>query len=185
MAKSNIQKADLFAEYFKTVFRPYPSAVLRDDDREVLTTPVLPGLLPTPLKNFTKKEIQATINNLRPNKSPGFDLITGTVLKQLPKAGLQAITLLFNSILHTRHFPGQWKVSQIIPILKPGEPPEVVTSYRPISLLPVLSKLFEKLLVTRINPLLHAKQIIPDHQFGFRRKHVTTEQVHHVVIIIH
>ena len=63
-AKSNIQKADLFAEYFKTVFTPYPSAVLRDDDREVLTTPVLPGLLPTPLKNFTKKEIQATINKL-------------------------------------------------------------------------------------------------------------------------
>ena len=138
-----------------------------------------------PPQKLYKNEIEATINKLRLNKSPGFDLITGTVLKQLQDAGLQAITLLFNSILRTGHFPGQWKVSQIIPILKPGKPPEEVTSYRPISLLPVLSKLFEKLLVTRIKPLLHTKQIIPDHQFGFRRKHATTEQVHRIVNIIH
>jgi hypothetical protein len=54
-----------------------------------------------------------------------------------------------------------------IPILKPGKSPEETQYYRPISLLPVLSKLFEKLLITRIQPTLQDKQIIPDHQFGF------------------
>jgi hypothetical protein len=43
------------------------------------------------------------------------------------------------------------EVSQITPLLKPGKPAEEVTSYRPISLLPVLSKLFEKLFLTKIN----------------------------------
>jgi retron-type reverse transcriptase len=57
----------------------------------------------------------------------------------------------------------------------------VVTSYRPTSLLPVLSKVFEKLLLTRLQPILQEKSVIPDHQFGFRRKHATVEQIHRIV----
>jgi hypothetical protein len=71
-----------------------------------------------------------------------------------------------------------------MPLLKPRKPAEDVTSYRPISLLPILSKLFEKLLLTRVHPILHDNQILPDHQFGFRRKRATIEQVHRVVNVI-
>ena len=89
-------------------------------------------------------------------------------LKKLPDVGIRAITLIFNSVLRTGYFTGQWK---------PGKPAEEVTSYRPISLLPILTKLFGKLFLTRIQPILHEKRFIPDHQFGFRQKHATTEQV--------
>ena len=58
-------------------------------------------------------------------------------------------------------------------------------SYRPISLLPVLSKLFEKLFLTRIKPTLQEKSIIPDHQFGFRQKHATIEQAHRITNVTH
>jgi hypothetical protein len=51
-------------------------------------------------------------------------------------------------------------------------------SYRPISLVPILSTWFEKLFLTRIKPTLQEKRVIPGHQFGFRHKHATTEQVH-------
>jgi len=78
-------------------------------------------------------------------KASGYDLITGRILKELPEVGLRAITLIFNSAMRTGYFPAQWKVSQIINILKPGKPADEVTSYRPISLLPILSKLYEKL----------------------------------------
>jgi len=98
---------------------------------------------------------------------------------------MRAITQLLNSILRTGHLPGLWKVSQIIPILKPGKLPEEAQSYRPVSLLPVLSKVFEKLLITGILPTLQKKQVVPDHQFGFRKKHATTEQVHRIFNIIH
>ena len=67
------------------------------------------------------------------------------------------------------------------PILVPGKPPEEVTSYSPISLLPVLLNVFEKLFLTRLQPSLREKTVIPDHQFSFRRKHATTEQVHRIV----
>jgi len=69
-------------------------------------------------------------------------------------------------------------------LLKPGKPPEKVTSYIPISLLPSLSKLFEKLLLKRLKPIIEVKQLIPEHQFGFRSKHSTIEQVHRVTNII-
>jgi hypothetical protein len=111
-------------------------------------------------------------------KIPGYDLITGRILKELPKVVLRAITLIFNSVMRTGFFPAQWKVFQIITILKPGQSADEVTSYRPISLLPILSKLFEKIFLTRLQPLLHEQRSIPDHQFGFRQKHATIEQVH-------
>jgi hypothetical protein len=52
-------------------------------------------------------------------------------------------------------------------------------------LLPILSKLFEKLFLTRILPTLQEKRILPDHQFGFRQKHSTVEQVHCITNAIH
>jgi hypothetical protein len=110
---------------------------------------------------------------MRTKKAPGYDLITGRILKELPEFGLKAITLIYNSVMRTGFFPAQWKVSQIITILKPGKTDDEVTSYRHISLLPILSKLFEKLFLTRLQPLLHEQRIIPDNQFGFRQKHAT------------
>ena len=66
-------------------------------------------------------------------------------------------------------------------IIKPGKPPEDPKSYRPISILPILSKLFEKLLLTKLQPILEERKLIPKHQFGFRAKYATIEQVHRLV----
>jgi len=141
--------------------------MLETEEWAILRALASPGLPHTPVRTFKLTEIRTAVNKLRPTKSPGYELITSRVLQELPDVGLCAITQIFNNIL------------------KPGKPAGEVQSYRPISLLPVLSKLFEKLLITRIQPTLQDKQILPDHQFGFRQKHATTEQVHHIVSIIH
>jgi len=65
-------------------------------------------------------------------------------------------------------------------IQKPGKPAELPESYRPVSLFPVLSKLFQKLLLSRINIIMENYGLIPDYQFGFRNKHAT-EQIHRIV----
>jgi hypothetical protein len=65
-------------------------------------------------------------------------------------------------------------------IAKPGKNPADLTSYRPISLLPLLSKILEKIL-RRLTPIIVDNKLIPSHQFGFRTKHGTIEQVHTVV----
>jgi hypothetical protein len=66
-------------------------------------------------------------------------------------------------------------------IAKPGKNPADVTSYRPISLLPLLSKILEMLILRRLTPIIADNKIIPYHQFDFRTKHGTIEQVHRVV----
>jgi len=65
-------------------------------------------------------------------------------------------------------------------IPKPGKDHTIPSSYRPISLLSCLSKLFEKRLLTRIIPYLGAHNVIRAHQFGFRQNHGTIEQVNRI-----
>jgi hypothetical protein len=89
-----------------------------------------------------------------PKKSPGYDLITGKILQELPTVGIKYLTHLFNAVLLLNYFPSQWKVAHIILILKPGKTLYALTSYRPISLLPIVSKVFEKLLLTQLLPIV-------------------------------
>jgi hypothetical protein len=65
-------------------------------------------------------------------------------------------------------------------IRKIGKAADELISYRPINLLSIMSKEFEKGLVRRLHPLLKEKKILPDYQFGFRRQHSTAEQIHRV-----
>ncbi|CAH2108179.1 unnamed protein product [Euphydryas editha] len=70
-------------------------------------------------------------------------------------------------------------------ILKPGKAPEETSSYRPISLLPVFSKVMEILFLKRLNTVIAENKIIPEHHFGFRKNNDTIEQVHRLVEEIH
>ncbi|KAI0275876.1 hypothetical protein BC826DRAFT_883722, partial [Russula brevipes] len=74
-------------------------------------------------------------------KSPGPDRITARMLKELPLVAQYFILYIYNSMLRLGYYPDSWKYSEIIMIPKPGKDPTQVTSYRPISLLPMLSKL--------------------------------------------
>jgi hypothetical protein len=99
----------------------------------------------------------------------------------LPTIGIKYLTKLFNAVLLKGYFRAQWKVTQIILILKPGKPRSELTSYRPISLLPIVSKVFEKILLKRLLPVVENNRLILNHQFGFRQKHSTIEQTHRIV----
>ena len=81
-----------------------------------------------------------------------------------------------NAILRLGQFLDQWKVAQIILIPKQGKPHTEVSSYRPISLLPILSKVFGKLLSKRLLITVENDELIPEHQFGFRHMNSTIEQ---------
>ena len=87
-------------------------------------------------------------------------------------------------MLRLEYFPVQLKIAQLVVVPKPGKPPNVTSSYRPISLLPLVSKLFEKVILKRLNPILDELNLIPEHQFGFRKQHSTIEQTHRLVDVI-
>jgi hypothetical protein len=139
-----------------------------------------------PIKFLTLKEIRNIIQeDLSPRKAPGYDLITGRILKEMPTKGIVHLTTICNAIIRTGYFPVEWNLAQIIMIPKPGNPIEDASSYRPISLLPIMSKIFEKALLKRLRPILEENRIPLDHQFVFRQKHSTIEKVHLITEIIY
>jgi hypothetical protein len=117
-------------------------------------------------------------------KAPGFDLITGKILKYLKRKALVKLTTLFNACIRLKHVPDAWKIAEIVTIPKLGKNLSEVESYRPISLLPIMSKLFEKLILKHLKPIIIEKHLVPTHQFGFRDNHSTVDQVHRIADII-
>jgi hypothetical protein len=89
--------------------------------------------------------------------------------------------VLFNASLRLTYFPQLWKFSTIVVFLKPKKPPDILSSYRPISLLPFFAKIFERLVLKRILPYITSNNILPNTQFGFRASHSTTHQLHKLV----
>jgi len=78
------------------------------EERAILLALASPGQPHPAVRTFTLPEVRSATNKLRPTKSPGYDLITDKVLQELPEVGLRAITQMFNSILRTGYFPGQY-----------------------------------------------------------------------------
>jgi hypothetical protein len=89
--------------------------------------------------------------------------------------------LIFNAILITHHFPTVWKHARVISILKPGKDPALPSSYRPISLLDTIGKLFEKILLARILHEVNVRGLLRNEQFGFRPEHSTSLQLARLV----
>lgn len=178
-AKSPIEKANLFADHLENTFKPFPN--LTSDENIVRITKYDSRSIP----RITRNELISVItNDIKSHKAPGYDLITGKILKELPENGVRKLLYIINASLRLRYVPNQWKVAEVIMIPKPGKQPNDRKSYRPISLLPTMSKVFEKLILKRLIPILVGRNLIPTHQFGFRSKHSTIEQVHRVSNII-
>ena len=76
----------------------------------------------------------------------------------------------------TGTFPDELKIARVIPLFKYGNR-NLMSNYRPISILPTLSKIFEKLIHVRIYQFLDENQVLYNYQFGFRKAHSTVNEV--------
>uniref|UniRef100_A0A2S2P698 Putative RNA-directed DNA polymerase n=1 Tax=Schizaphis graminum TaxID=13262 RepID=A0A2S2P698_SCHGA len=181
LASSDADKAELLKNHLAKIFTPHSDIQIPHHTALVnrfLDSPIPPSI---PLKYFTPSDIKNAIQNYSLKKSPGYDLITAEVAKCLPKRAIVLLTVLINASLRLAYFPQLWKFSIIIVFPKPKKPPDILSSYRPISLLPFLAKIFERLILKRILPYIFTSNIIPNTQFGFRASHSTTHQLHRLV----
>lgn len=176
-ARNNAEKANAFADHLTQVFTPNISSTTNCNLQPSCNLPKKPI-------QFGLPELKNIIKELDVKKSPGHDKITANMIKELPECAVRILLFIYNAINRTGHFPLNWKMSQIILIPKPGKDITQTTSYRPISLLSILSKVYEKLLLSIIIAYANEHNIIPQHQFGFRKKHSTIEQVHRIVTLI-
>jgi hypothetical protein len=179
-ARTDTEKAHALADYLANVFTPL-SANNTEDELEIMAYLDAPCQLDLPLKPFAPKEVKREIHYSSSRKAPGYDLIVGEILKHLPRKALVLLTVIFNSILRLCYYPILWKFAQIIMIPKPGKPETETQSYRSISLLNIVSKLFKRLLLNKIKALTPISTLIPNHQFGFREGHDTVQQCHRIL----
>ena len=118
-------------------------------------------------------EIIDIASNLKNKKSAGYDQIPVNVMKSTIYPIAEPISNIINSSLITGTVPEQLKIAKICPIFKGGERDKFI-NYRPISVLPSFSKIFEKVVYNRIIKYIDSKQILTNCQYGFRKKHSTS-----------
>ena len=117
-------------------------------------------------------EITKLILSLVLKKACGYDLISNRILRSSCYVIAPYLTFLFNNCLKKGIFPDCFKVAQVVSLFKGGDKQDP-SCYRPISLLPAIGKLLEKIVAVRTIDFLNKNTILSKHQFGFRKSYST------------
>ena len=121
-------------------------------------------------------EIERLIQKLPNKSSSGFDGISNILLKGLSGVLKNPLAIVFNKSLLEGTFPNNMKISEVSPVYK-AKDKRFLTNYRPISLLPVMSKVLEKVVYKRLYGFLINNNILYASQYGFRSKHSTVNAI--------
>ena len=133
---------------------------------------------------ITRESILAVIRSLNPNKATGCDEISGQMLRICDESIVMPLMIIFNNILECSVYPDQWKLANVVPIHK-KEDKQLVKNYRPISLLPICGKIFEKLIFDGLYLYLVSNNLITKNQSGFVPGDSCTNQLLFLINEIH
>ena len=109
---------------------------------------------------------------LRNDCSTGYDNIPAMFIKPVVEFLVSPLTFVINNYIATNNFPNTWKTARISPIPKITQPVEL-KDYRPVSILPVLSKVYEKLVLQQLAVFIERESVYHQYQLGYRKNHST------------
>ena len=129
------------------------------------------GKIDVKVPTFTDT-VEHILNNLRNSKSAGLDMVDTAILKCSASYILPALTHIINLSIEKECFPTEWKTAKVIPLLKKGDPlnPQ---NYRPVAILPVISKILEKVVFCQIVQYMEENKLLHPNHHGFRSGHST------------
>ncbi|CAB3981599.1 Hypothetical predicted protein [Paramuricea clavata] len=113
---------------------------------------------------LTASEVQAVLKSLDVSKATGSDEIPARLLRETAEVITPSLCHLFNKSLSTGSIPREWKLANIVPVYKKGER-EYTENYRPISLLPITSKVLERCVLNNVKDWLYG--LVNECQHGF------------------
>ena len=185
-------KADLFAKRMEDVHQ-YPTSPLFNAEFEDEVSSYVqqnehifsPKPVPSPepddthelMSEITADAIKKKVQESKKNSAPGEDGISYDLLKNCPQIFFVKLALILNFCMSIGYFPKIWKDAKVTMLQKPNKDHTNPKSYRPISLLPVLGKIFEKLLCDRLISHLDKHDIINKFQAGYRKNRSTQEHI--------
>ena len=119
--------------------------------------------------------VKKVITNLGSSKASGPDCIPVVVLKNYEPELSYILAELFNMCLKASCFPDFWKVSSVVPVFRNVGESSTANNYHPVSLLSVVTKVVEKLVINRIVNHLEKCGLFSDFQYGFRSSRSTAD----------
>ena len=165
------ESASVFADYMRIYFSVFQPKALRsratcpEESHSSFGSP------------FSLAEFLAAGTNLSSSTATGPDKVSYLILKNLPRSGMNFLPKIFNLSWSLHSFPSIWKTSSIIPIHKMGKPLESLASFRPISLTFCVSKLFKRIILSRLLFFLESNSVLFPHQAGVRPGRSTLDQI--------
>ncbi|GFW12124.1 RNA-directed DNA polymerase from mobile element jockey [Trichonephila clavipes] len=186
MAYSDFEKAEAFKDTLEVTFQENVEPYCDDKIEEV------ENVVCNYFDNFTTLtppltspiEVRGIIKRLQNRKAAGPDHIPNIALKYLTLNAITHLTKIYNQCLIKNHFPTQWKQANVVMLPKPNQDHKFSQNYRPISLLSTTAKVFERIILKRIQTHCKAIDCIPPEQCGFREGHSTLHQLIRVTNII-
>ena len=163
------EKCDCFNQYFK------------NQCTLVETTSTLPPLARTTNLslsevNFNENDIIVHIKKLNINKAHGHDGIPARVIKLCGGSIALPLYIIYKDCITRGYFPDKWKKANVVPIYKKKEK-NLIQNYRPVSLLPIFGKIFEKLIFDKLYLYIFSNNFIDDRQSGYRHGDSTVKQL--------
>jgi exonuclease III len=135
-------------------------------------------------REVTFMEVRDAIDKLKKNNSRDIYEMNITLIKNIKNLIISPLKKLFNECIRTGTYPDCFKTAKVIPIFKKGDP-DNPSNYRPISLIPVLSKVFERLLKQQLYTYFEQNNLFINEQFGFRKHRSTSLAIlNHIEYII-
>ena len=128
------------------------------------------------LKAVHPDQVLKIIKELKNSKSTGTDDIDTSTIKIIAADILPVITHIINLSVSQSQFPDPWKTAKIIPLLKKDNPLDP-KNYRPVALLPIFSKILERVVFVQIVDYLNANKLYHPNHHGFRAKHSTVTAI--------
>ena len=168
MITDDQHKAEIFNNYFiQQGIIPEPNTDLSfyDDPEHTLD-----------IKTVDREEVYKLLLCLKPDKATGPDNIGNFILKMSATSLAEPLTHLFNKLLKSGTYPDIWKRAHVLPLFKKDNPSHC-NNYRPISLLPNISKVFEKIVFNHIYNFLSTYNLLSSKQSGFRPGDSTINQL--------
>ena len=160
-----------FSKYFSTIAKNLDKRIPKSKKKfsDYLKNRNLTSFLLSPV---TEKEISNIIISFNARKATGPNSISNLILKKFKEELKRPLTIITNMSFITGQFPTKGREARIIRSYKKGDKSEC-SNYRPISLLPNISKIIEKAMYTRIYNFLEKYNCPYKKQFGFRNSHST------------
>ena len=124
------------------------------------------------MKETDSSTVSILLSKLSKSKATGLDKISCRLLRECSDLIAESLSLIFNRSIIMGIFPNEWKCAKVVPIHKQGKR-NCVDNYRPISIIPAVAKVFERLIYDQVFQYITEKKILINCQSGFRGLHST------------